>query len=95
MKLPADKRQGLRRIKRESILSLLDLSFVKRAAARGAAPVRAANDGWHSRDEDIMGTAIRVELRCEDSRAAQAAMAAARSETHRIDPAMRPPPART
>jgi thiamine biosynthesis lipoprotein len=80
----------LRRIKRESILSLLDLSFVKRAAARGAAPVRAANDGWHSRDEAIMGTAIRVELWCEDARAAQAAMAAVMDEMHRIDRAMSP-----
>jgi thiamine biosynthesis lipoprotein len=70
---------------------LLDLSFVKRAAARGRAPVRAsANDGWHSRDEAIMGTAIRVELWCEDARAAQAAMAAVMDEMHRIDRAMSP-----
>ena len=66
------------------------MSFVKRAAARGAAPVRAANDGWHSRDEAIMGTAIRVELWCEDARAAQAAMAAVMDEMHRIDRAMSP-----
>ncbi len=50
-------------------MALLDLSFIKRAAPRGVAPLRAANDGWHHRDEAIMGTAIRVELWCEDPRA--------------------------
>jgi thiamine biosynthesis lipoprotein len=61
----------------------------RRSPRRGAA-CGAANDGWHSRDEAIMGTAIRVELWCEDARAAQAAMAAVMDEMHRIDRAMSP-----
>ena len=46
--------------------------------------------GWFSRDEAIMGTAIRVELWCEDRPRAEAAMAAVMDEMHRIDRAMSP-----
>jgi len=49
------------------------------------APAQAA---WHSRDEAIMGTAIRVELWHEDKAAAEAAMEAVMQEMHRIDRVM-------
>jgi thiamine biosynthesis lipoprotein len=43
-----------------------------------------------SRDEAIMGTAIRVELWHEDRRAGEAAMDAVMAEMHRVDRAMSP-----
>jgi thiamine biosynthesis lipoprotein len=46
--------------------------------------------GWVQRDEAIMGTAIRVELWCEDTRHGDAAAAAVMQEMHRIDRAMSP-----
>jgi len=46
--------------------------------------------GWVSRDEVIMGTAIHVELWCEDRRQGEAAAAAVMDEMHRIDRAMSP-----
>jgi thiamine biosynthesis lipoprotein len=45
---------------------------------------------WYSRDEAIMGTAIRVEMWAEDRRVANAAMTAVMDEMHRIDRAMSP-----
>ena len=45
---------------------------------------------WFSRDEAIMGTAIRVELWSTDRTHADAAMAAVMAEMHRIDAAMSP-----
>lgn len=45
---------------------------------------------WFSRDEAIMGTAVRVELWHEDDTAAREAMAAVIDEMHRIDRAMSP-----
>ena len=51
----------------------------------GVVPVSA---DWHSREEAIMGTAIRVELWHEDKTVAQAAMDAVMAEMHRIDRAM-------
>jgi len=56
---------------------------------RGALPSRDAH-GWASRDEAIMGTAIRVELWSEDRRTAHAAIDAVIAEMHRIDRAMSP-----
>jgi FAD:protein FMN transferase len=50
-------------------------------------PVRG---GWLQRDEAIMGTAIHVELWCEDKRQGDAATAAVMDEMHRIDRAMSP-----
>lgn len=47
-------------------------------------------DGWFSRVEAIMGTAIQVELWCEDALLAHAAMAAVIDEMHRIDRRMSP-----
>ena len=46
--------------------------------------------GWHAREEAIMGTAIRVELWCENRSRAEAAVAAVMAEMHRIDAAMSP-----
>jgi len=45
---------------------------------------------WHSREEAIMGTAVRVELWHEDATAARAAMSAVMAEMHRIDASMSP-----
>jgi FAD:protein FMN transferase len=45
---------------------------------------------WLSRDEAIMGTAIRVELWSDDPTAGEAAIASVMAEMHRIDGAMSP-----
>ena len=45
---------------------------------------------WYSREEAIMGTAVRVELWHEDAAAARAAMSAVMDEMHRIDATMSP-----
>ncbi len=45
---------------------------------------------WYSREEAIMGTAVRVELWHEDATAARAAMRAVMDEMHRIDASMSP-----
>jgi len=45
---------------------------------------------WLSRDEVAMGTAIRVELWCEDAARGDAAIDAVMAEMHRIDRAMSP-----
>lgn len=45
---------------------------------------------WYSREEAIMGTAIRVDLWHDDAATAHAAMAAVMDEMHRIDRAMSP-----
>ena len=60
---------------------------------RGVAPgllARAAEAGWMKREEAIMGTAITVELWCEDEAAGAAAIDAVLAEMHRIDRAMSP-----
>ena len=46
--------------------------------------------GWCRRDEAIMGTAIHVELWCEDRAGGEAAIDAVMAEMHRIDRAMSP-----
>jgi thiamine biosynthesis lipoprotein len=46
--------------------------------------------GWIKREEAIMGTAISVELWCDDRRAGEAAADAVMAEMHRIDRAMSP-----
>lgn len=53
----------------------------------GRAPVQGA---WHSREEAIMGTAIRVELFSHSAAAGEAAIDAVMAEMHRIDAAMSP-----
>ena len=55
--------------------------------ARRTAPATA---GYVQRDEAIMGTAIHVELWCENRRQGEAAAAAVMDEMHRIDRAMSP-----
>lgn len=45
---------------------------------------------WLTREEAIMGTAIRVELWCEDRADGEAAISAVMAEMHRIDHAMSP-----
>ncbi|MBX3606177.1 MAG: FAD:protein FMN transferase [Piscinibacter sp.] len=67
-------------------------SALKRSVHRPAVviePVREAG-GWMARDEAIMGTAIRVELWCDDREAGEAAIEAVMQEMHRIDWAMSP-----
>jgi thiamine biosynthesis lipoprotein len=49
-----------------------------------------AAGGWVARDEAIMGTAIHVELWCDERRHGEAAAAAVMDEMHRIDRAMSP-----
>ena len=50
----------------------------------------ASSGTWVQREEAIMGTAIRVELWCEQRRQGEAAVAAVMDEMHRIDRAMSP-----
>jgi thiamine biosynthesis lipoprotein len=71
---------------------LLGITRASRRAAefvrgRSAAPRR---DGWASRDEAIMGTAIHVELWSESPAEGDAAIGAVMAEMHRIDRAMSP-----
>jgi thiamine biosynthesis lipoprotein len=54
-----------------------------------AAPTPAPG-GWLLREQAVMGTAIRVELWCDDARAGAAAAAAMMDEMHRIDRLMSP-----
>ncbi len=51
---------------------------------------RPAAGGWVQRDEAIMGTAIHVELWCDDRRQGDAAATAVMDEMHRIDRSMSP-----
>jgi thiamine biosynthesis lipoprotein len=53
-------------------------------------PARGVKGGWIKRDQAIMGTAISVELWCDDKRAGEAAIDAVMDEMHRIDRAMSP-----
>jgi FAD:protein FMN transferase len=63
--------------------------FQAASLARGLGRVRAAG-AWASRDEAIMGTAIRVELWADDRAAGEAAIDAVMAEMHRIDRCMSP-----
>ncbi|RZU02805.1 FAD:protein FMN transferase [Rivibacter subsaxonicus] len=67
-------------------------SLRQRAAsfARGSAAATGRGAGWASREEAIMGTAIRVELWADDAATATSAMAAVMDEMHRVDRAMSP-----
>jgi FAD:protein FMN transferase len=63
--------------------------------AQAAAPGRAfarsnAQDGWMSREEAIMGTAVRVELWAPERQQGEAAIDAVMAEMHRIDRTMSP-----
>ena len=59
-----------------------------RALPVWAAP--ASTGGWCQREEAIMGTAIGVELWCDDAAAGESAIDAVMAEMHRIDRAMSP-----
>lgn len=58
-------------------------------ARRSPAP-NGQDGAWITRDEAIMGTAIHVELWCEDPRLGAAAAAAVMEEMHRVDRAFSP-----
>jgi thiamine biosynthesis lipoprotein len=58
------------------------------ALVRRPPPPRPQRAGWHARDAAIMGTAIHVELWCEDAPRAEAAIDAVMAEMHRIDAVM-------
>ena len=64
-------------------------SAARRSPPAGTAATASAG-GWFSREEAIMGTAIRVELWCESAPQAEEGMAAVMAEMHRIDRAMSP-----
>ncbi|HTT09585.1 MAG TPA: FAD:protein FMN transferase [Burkholderiaceae bacterium] len=64
-------------------------AFLERAAVSGKRRSQAPA-GWLVREQAIMGTAIRVELWCDDRPAGEAACAAVMREMHRIDAAMSP-----
>jgi FAD:protein FMN transferase len=59
--------------------------FARRTAMPGV-----ERGAWWTRDEAIMGTAIHVELWCDDPRQGEAATAAVMDEMHRVDRAMSP-----
>ncbi len=67
-------------------------SALRRSPPRPAAVAESVREagGWLARDEAIMGTAIRVELWCDERRAGEAAIDAVMQEMHRIDWAMSP-----
>jgi thiamine biosynthesis lipoprotein len=68
------------------------IPFASRRAPRAARPLDGphAHDHWSSREEAIMGTAVRVELWSDDHAAGEAAIDAVMREMHRIDRAMSP-----
>jgi thiamine biosynthesis lipoprotein len=66
------------------------LSALRNLVRRAPPPAEPAAGRWFSRDEAIMGTAIRVELWCEDRARAEGAIDAVMAEMHRIDALMSP-----
>jgi thiamine biosynthesis lipoprotein len=72
------------------VRSLWQWTKPKTTTAVAAAACDAAAGCWLSRDEVVMGTAIRVELWCEDEAGGQAAIDAVMAEMHRIDRTMSP-----
>ncbi len=70
--------------------------FFRDSASRQVAPKKArsltpmSHQGWIRREEAIMGTAICVELWCENKTAGEAAIDAVMEEMHRIDRLMSP-----
>jgi thiamine biosynthesis lipoprotein len=75
---------------RDAMLFSLAAALRPSTASGPAARTASAHGGWFARDESIMGTAIRVELWCDDREAGQAALDAVMREMHRIDRAMSP-----
>ncbi len=68
-------------------LSSLRRQFARPSPSLGSG---AAGHGWISREEAVMGTAIRVELWCDQRRAGEAAIDAVMAEMHRIDRLLSP-----
>jgi len=68
----------------------LPANAVRPEVSRLGVAARHGHGAWLSRDEAIMGTAIRVELWSEDRSAGEAAIDAVMAEMHRIDRAMSP-----
>jgi thiamine biosynthesis lipoprotein len=67
------------------------LNALRNVARRATGDSRSSAVGrWFSRDEAIMGTAIRVELWGDDRDGAEAAIGAVMDEMHRIDALMSP-----
>ncbi len=86
----AESRRHLRQARGRPVLTGL-----RRAAQRALAPARsrgptAVAGNWYSRDEGIMGTAIRVELWSEERAAADQAIAAVMAQMHEVDRTMSP-----
>jgi FAD:protein FMN transferase len=70
--------------------SALPATAVRQRTLPTGAVVQAMPGAWLSRDEAIMGTAIRVELWSDDPTVGATAIAAVMAEMHRIDRAMSP-----
>jgi thiamine biosynthesis lipoprotein len=66
------------------------LRKVARRAFRSGPEAGLGSGAWFSREETVMGTAIRVELWCRERDEAVPAMAAVMDEMHRIDREMSP-----
>jgi FAD:protein FMN transferase len=82
---------------RNPVRSLWDWSkaMATNAGALHSAPAplavcKTATGSWLTREEVAMGTAIRVELWCDDTARGQAAISDVMAEMHRIDRAMSP-----
>jgi thiamine biosynthesis lipoprotein len=71
----------------KSPFAFLKVTFLWAVLLTGALPAQAQ---WLSREEAIMGTAIRVELWSDDKAAGEAAIDAVMEEMHRIDREMSP-----
>jgi FAD:protein FMN transferase len=88
------RRPGLRWLHhqgdKEHRLNFLQHMLQPRAADSRAVLSRPTRGSWLSREEAIMGTAIRVELWCDDRTQGDAAIAAVMAEMHRIDRTMSP-----
>jgi thiamine biosynthesis lipoprotein len=67
-----------------------DSTFRETANNKARSLTPLANHGWIKTEEAIMGTAINVELWCDDNSAGQAAVVAVMEEMHRIDRLMSP-----
>jgi FAD:protein FMN transferase len=74
----------------QAIAMRLNLPLMRSRPAGSVPAAVAARAGWFSRDEAIMGTAIRCELWSDDAAHAERALDAVMAEMHRIDRLMSP-----
>lgn len=70
--------------------ALSSVAAAPRAASRDSPASNEETGAWLVRDEVAMGTAIRVELWCEDAARGEAATCEVMAEMHRIDRTMSP-----